>query len=274
MSMINTIQERLRIPALLLVAFSLFTLAGCGSEATGKSTITVETGILLPDMTTTASATKTQHYRVSVADSSGLLLNGIDVNFMAAFTSGTAIIFGSAPTGTAPVTGLTTEKTGKWGLLDFTITVPYYVLKTIQPPSGQIAVSSVTGGQLADGNYCYTVTALDFAGQTDALAANACALVTNTTTTIPLGSVTVSWQAVPGATGYKVYGRGVTGLVKDLSGATTLSPTVTWLDTGAAPLGSVDAASLSNTTGLSRNSVIGTAQATSGTALSTFDINF
>ena len=80
MGMINTIQGATGLPALLLAAFSLLAFAGCGTEAPGL--INDNRGqhlepynnnpITIPSVT--ATTTKTQNYRVSVADSTGLPL--------------------------------------------------------------------------------------------------------------------------------------------------------------------------------------------------------
>ena len=282
MGMINTLQERLRIPALLLAAFSLIALAGCGTEAPGLSTITVTpfgAPIILNPVTVptpTSPTTKTQNYRVSVADSAGLPLNGIDVNFLGQFTNGQSINFGGAIV-SAPNSITVTRQTDDFGFLYFAITAPYYAINPIHVPYNQTAVGSATGGTLGDGTYFYTVTALDIIGGETEATAPVSAVVTNSTPTATDGSVSVSWAAVPGASSYMVYGRiaGSEGALINI-----LNPSgdpLTWIDTGSntpttAPCFGTAAAC--NTTGLSLNSVIGTGQATSGAAFSTFSINF
>jgi hypothetical protein len=264
---------------LLFVAVATIQLTGCGPDAApsgSKITVTpfgdpvVLNPVTIP--TVTAPTTKMQSYRVSVADPAGLPMNDIDVNFLGQFTNGQSINFGGSAPVTAPVTVSITRKTDRFGFLLFDVTVPYYAVTPIHVPYNQTAVGSATGGTMADGTYFYTVTALDFAGETDA-SLPVSAVVTNITPTTQTGSVAVSWQAVPGATSYRVY-RGTTAL--------TLRSLVQILNPSGDPLTFTDvgnttgatAPPTANTTGLSLNSIIGTVQATSGDALATFDISF
>jgi len=265
------------------MAVATIQLTACGPDVapSGSKITVVALGAPITDgpitnPTVTTTTTKTQTYRISVTDNTGLPMNDIDVNLLGNFTNGQSIDFGGA-TGTAPITLSTTQKTKQFGFLDFKIKVPYFAVSQIHVPYNQTAVGSTTGGTLVDGTYDYTVTALDFAGETEATAPIS-AIVSGTSTTTPAGSVTVSWAAVPGATSYTVYGRIFPGSFGAL--ITILNPSgdpLTWVDTGSnppttAPCFGTPAAC--NTTGLSLNSVVGTAQATSGSALETFSINF
>jgi len=293
MSMINTIQERLRIPALLLVAFSLIALAGCGKEAPGKSTITV-TAFGIPEIvdpvsvpSVTAPTTKTQTYIVSVADSAGNPLNDIDVNFMGQFTNGQAIKFGGATgsvIGSMPLTLSTSQKTDNYGFMKFKVTAPYYAIGVqLLPPYDQKVLAGSGAGSLTDDTYSYTVTSVDFAGESTSLGLSSIILsgVTNTITLMGTGSVDLSWKRVTGASRYYVYAQTSTsglGLLFFLDCDPNLgcSDPVTYTDNGSWWLSldtSITPPSV-NTTGLGLNGVKGTAQATSGTALSTFTINF
>jgi hypothetical protein len=280
MGMINTIQERLRIAALLLAAFSLIALAGCGNttEAPNGSTITVAAeGIpVISNITVTASAYKTQYYRVTLADAAGLPLNDLDVHFVGQFTNGQSINFGgnigSAPAAPATLTLSSTQQTGDFGYLLFAVSAPYYSIIPIHVPYNQTAVALPTGGGLPDGPYFYTITALDFAGETEATAPISATVSGATTTAGSTGSVTLSWQAVPGATSYNVYGRGTPGVGLMVTILNPSGDPVTFIDVGSYTSGA--APPVTNTTGLSLNSVVGTAQATSGTAFETFSINF
>jgi hypothetical protein len=90
-----------------------------------------------------------------------------------------------------------------------------------------VAISSVTtaptGGSLAAASYSYRISALSAAGET-------LASLPGTVTSTGATSVnTVSWTAVPGATGYKVYGR-TTGAELLMA---TLGLVLTYADTGA-----------------------------------------
>jgi len=69
-------------------------------------------------------------------------------------------------------------------------------------PSGVSAVAGDTGGTLVAGTYYYVVTASDGIGET-AKSEEASATVDGSTTT----KITISWNGVPGAAKYRVYGR-------------------------------------------------------------------
>jgi hypothetical protein len=93
---------------------------------------------------------------------------------------------------------------------------------------------AATTGTLAAGTYTYSVTAYNAQGET--IASTAASLVLFAT-----GGVTVSWLAIPGATGYRVYGRsGVLGLIGSTTG-------LTFTDSGSVTPGA--ASPSTNTTG-------------------------
>jgi hypothetical protein len=100
---------------------------------------------------------------------------------------------------------------------------------SLPTPAAPTAVAATTGGTLPAGTQAYKVTALGSTGETDASAE-----VTQATTGAT-STVTVSWTAVPGATGYRVYGRasGTEGLL-----AQTIASVTTFTDTGALTPGS------------------------------------
>jgi len=275
-----------RLALLLFMAVAAIQLTACGPDAAPSgSTITVEKngspiiiGPILTNPTGTATTTKTQKYRVSVADPKGLPMNDIDVNFLGQFSNGQNIDFGGV-IGTAAITLATSQKTGDFGFLDFAITSPYYAIGNVLSfPSNQTAAPLATGGNLADGIYSYQITSLDFAGESTA-GGTIAATVTNVTPTTATGSVTLTWKAVPGATQYNVYGNispGAPGYLVTIDCSSTASPCpdpVTFTDMGQYyPAGATPPAT--NTTGVGLNSIVGTAQATSGAALATFDISF
>jgi hypothetical protein len=275
MIMAVNIRTIFRLSVLLFIACAVIQLAGCkgATSAPAGSKITLETfgSPIFSNLTTTAIASKTQNYRVTVVDAGGNPLNGIDVDFMGQFTNGVSIVFGG-PTGSAPATLSTTKTTDDFGYLIFPITATYYAISPIHVPYNQTATGSPTGGQLDNGTYFYTVTALDYAGETEATASIS-AVVTGQTSTSQTGSVTVSWQAVPGATSYRIYGR-ISGSVGAM--ITLLNPSgdpLTWVDTGSATPTSTSPP-ITNTTGLSLNSVVGTIIATTGSAIDTLDVSF
>jgi hypothetical protein len=269
MDMIVKMKKLLRMSVLLLIAISVILLTGCGKEGTPPPgtalTITQLGDPIITNLTITASATKTQQYRVSAAGADSIPLSGINVDLFGQFTNGVVIDFGGA-TGSAPTTLSAAQKTDDFGFFTFEITAPYFNQgPQIHVPYNQTATGSATGGTLAGGTYFYTVTALDFQGETEATMPFS-AIVSAPTTSL-VGSVTVSWQAVPGATSYNIYGRtaGSIGLM-----ITILNPTgdpLTWVDTGSAtPSGT--SPPTKNTTGLSLNSIKGSFFATAGSAIS------
>lgn len=67
------------------------------------------------------------------------------------------------------------------------------------PSAGPTLTASAAGGTLSTGTYYYKVTALDPHGET------AASPETNVAVTGPTGSVALSWAAIDGATGYRVY---------------------------------------------------------------------
>jgi hypothetical protein len=73
----------------------------------------------------------------------------------------------------------------------------------IAVPAAPVAAASTTGGTLAiAGDYSYKITAVTAAGETSASAASNIVATTSSTS-----SISLSWTAVAGATGYNVYGR-------------------------------------------------------------------
>jgi len=71
--------------------------------------------------------------------------------------------------------------------------------ENLPAPTGLAGTPSTTGGALATGTYSYKVTALNATGET--LPSNEVSVPV----TGPTGSVSLTWSAVSGATGYRVY---------------------------------------------------------------------
>jgi hypothetical protein len=277
-----------RLALLLFMAVATIQLTGCGPDsAPSGSTITVvaldglDVQGPITNPTVTTNTTKTKTYRITLVDEAGLPMNKLNINLLGMFTDGQSINFGGT-IGTAPVTLSTTQSTGDFGFLDFKIKTPYFSLGNVLSfPPNITATPSATGGNLADDTYFYQITSVDFAGETPA-SGQVAGIVTNATTTTATGSVILTWSAVPGATKYNVYGRsatlfpGASGYLVtiDCSSAATPCPNpVTYTDQGIYfPQGAAPPAG--NTTGLGLNSIIGTAQATSGSALQSFNISF
>lgn len=109
----------------------------------------------------------------------------------------------------------------------------------LAPPVQANPATSTTGGTLAAATYFYEVTAITPGGETTA--SNEKSQVTTGTTS----SNTISWAAVPGATGYKVY-RGTAAGGENVQYSVAGGGTTSFLDTGAAGTAATPAAS--NTT--------------------------
>ncbi|HEV3339383.1 MAG TPA: hypothetical protein VG125_03470, partial [Pirellulales bacterium] len=96
----------------------------------------------------------------------------------------------------------------------------------VAAPALQPLTASASGGNLATGTYFYEVTALTLTGETT---------VSNerfVSVTGPLGKVTITWNAVPGATGYNVYRGRAPGAENVLVGTVAGGGTTTFADTG------------------------------------------
>ena len=87
---------------------------------------------------------------------------------------------------------------GTFGDFGAALTLPF-----LATPEALVAATATMGGSLASGDYVYQVTAYDANGETMASAAAAITVPSGTSTNV----VTLNWDAVSGATGYKVYGR-------------------------------------------------------------------
>lgn len=116
-------------------------------------------------------------------------------------------------------------------------------------PVQSATTTSTTGGTLAAATYFYKVTATNILGETTA--SNEQSIVTTGTTS----SNTVSWAAVPGAAGYKVYRGTATGAENVFY---TVGAVVSFLDTGAA--NTAGSPPVTNTTGGSNTSFTSTIQ--------------
>ncbi len=284
MRTLTDIGRALRIPVLLLTALALVSLVGCkgATDAPFGSTIAIEPygSAVYSGPTTTFfkdTTTKTQTYRVTVLDADGQPMDGIDVNFLGQFTNGQSILFSSS-SGTAPITLHATD-TAKNGILFFDITAPFYAQGTqLNPPLNQKALVGTQPGVLVADTYFYQITSVDFGGECPP-AAPISVVISGATTT---GSVDLSWAKVAGATDYNVYGANSAApttfelLFTVICPPTGCSDPVTITDFGNtwATKAGKPIPPTTNTTGLSLNDILGTMQATSGSALATQSINF
>lgn len=207
--------------------------------------------------------TKTQVYRVSVADSTGLPMNGMTVNVSANFTSGVQINLNGIMGNAGTLVGFS-KATGDSGFFDFALTAPLLNPsgQQMQPPTSVSALAVPSGGILPDATtFDYAVTALDsMGGETNPSLASALTTTANS-------SVQISWSAVPGAAGYNIYGRigGSLGLIASVG-----SSVLTFTDTGSTVPGMTPP--VSNTT-FPVNVVQGSITATSGSEVASTDIS-
>jgi hypothetical protein len=290
MNTIVKIRVICRLILLLIIGLMMSGLAACkgGTTAPFGSTITIEkSGDAIysgPTDTLHLATTKTQQYRVTVLDPSGLPMDGVDVHFQGQFTNGQSILFGGGSAGSAPVT-LSAINTTENGILTFQITAPYIAQGVqISYPLNQSALAGTATGSLTDDTYSYVITSVDLAGESNSGGSISIPLsgVTNTFTGAGTGSVDLSWSKVAGATGYNVYGYNNTTstaigyLFTVVCPATGCSDPVTINDNGSnwPPNISVTPPGSTNTTGLGPNDVKGTMQATTGAAIATQDIDF
>lgn len=134
-------------------------------------------------------------------------------------------------------------------------TVPNITLLSV--PSLNNATTVTTGGTLAAGTYYYVITATNAAGETTK--SNEVSIVTTGTTS----TNTVTWTAVTGATGYKIYrgtASGQEGVFYSVGAVTTFS------DTGAA--NTAGTPPTTNTTGSAIITFTGQGVGPSGQAMS------
>jgi hypothetical protein len=157
---------------------------------------------------------------------------GNNTTFLGITEKGTGSAFGTAPpspTGTAAIGAGPTNQTP-------TVTVN----QTLAVPVNAAFGTSSTGGSLSNGTYFYRVTAFNAAGETTASTETSIAIAGGTATQ----EVIVNWNRVPGALGYRIYGR-ATGAELYIAGVLG-EGTLTYTDTGAiAPSGALPG---SNTT--------------------------
>lgn len=103
--------------------------------------------------------------------------------------------------------------------------IQWDTVQSFTSPALSSVVTSATGGTLAAGTYYYVVTAIFSQGESTR--SNELSVVTTGTTS----SNTVTWTAVSGATGYRIY-RGTTPAGQDTYYA--VGAVTSFVDTGAA----------------------------------------
>lgn len=108
---------------------------------------------------------------------------------------------------------------GNFGEYGAALILPY-----LATPRNVVAATANVGGALSPGSYSYRVSAYNVTGETLACVAVGIVVPSGTST----NTVTLTWGAVSGATGYRVYGR--TAAVEYFMGNTVQA---TFTDTGA-----------------------------------------
>ena len=99
--------------------------------------------------------------------------------------------------------------------------------QNLDAPAAPTVTSSNTGGSLASASYSYRIAAITEVGESVASAAAAVTIGGSVST----ASVTISWPAIEGARGYKVYGR--TASTEHLIAGDLGAGTLTFLDDGS-----------------------------------------
>lgn len=127
---------------------------------------------------------------------------------------------------------------GATGIITFTMLPRYTGYLKVDANGDPALVTGLAGvqggaGTLAAGTYYYRVSALNWRGETLACAEVASAAIVDNK------SVDLSWDAVPGAASYKVYGR-TTGAELYIANPTTNSYTDTGVITPAGALPTAD----------------------------------
>lgn len=141
--------------------------------------------------------------------------------------------------------GVTDPSTPDWGLYTAVTETPLFLITPAQGQgsfgnnisvqleagnldvvAGLLGTTSSQGGQLVAGNYEYSVAAIATDGNETLASAPLSVIVGSATTT---NSITVSWNAVSGAIGYRIYGR-VAGSIYYISQVG--SSTTSFQDTG------------------------------------------
>lgn len=277
---VKIIKKPSRMSVLLLIAFSVIVLSGCGKPGTPPpgATLTIDTnGGLVHSAPTSTSDITTQYYRVTVVDAGGIPLQGVKVDIQGSFTTGDNITLNNDFGPASPQALGTSVKTGDFGFALFPISAPTFSFGTLTPPVATVATALASGGTVTIGTFTYGVTATDAA--TPPVETTISNLVSATTTTTG-SSITITWIAVSRASGYFVYGDGgtMTGNLFKLtvtpqsasSVCNALTLVCSFTDktglTGASPPPVV------NNSGQGLNPVTGTLTGTTGPLLTTLDI--
>ena len=215
-------------------------------------------------------------YGVTVLDKTSTPMNGVKVTVSGGWAwpfPPALYTFSTDPGGSAtgyqpsPFTG----ETDAYGVFTFSAVIPCTRTVSLTTPVISAIATATTGGTLAASTlYCYQVSALGnisgISGET--LASTEMCKLTGSTAT---NTVTVTWSAVSGAGGYRVYGR-TTGAEQLISGNLP-SATLTFTDDGTpVPNGALPVANTSLS--VITNSFVDTIYVSSGTDFTKSDLTF
>ena len=167
--------------------------------------------------------------QINDANGAGYDLSAVDKATLSVRSSVTAATYQFQVSGNLPG--------GATGLITFTMLPRYTGYLTVDSNGNPASITGLTlsdaAGTLTTGTYYYRVSATNWRGET-----LACTEVSHAITG-PAG-VKLDWDAIAGASSYKIYGRS-TGA--ELLMATVVTPTITFTDDGSiTPSGALPAA--------------------------------
>ena len=216
-------------------------------------------------------------YGVTVLDKTSTPMNGVKVTVSGGWAwpfPPALYTFSTDPGGSAtgyqpsPFTG----ETDAYGVFTFSAVIPCTrTVSLTTPVISTIATATTNGSLAASTSYCYRVSALGNSSSNGGETFASNEICTPTGSTTATNTVTVTWSAVSGAGGYRVYGR-TTG-AELLIGGNLASATVTFTDTGAlTPSGALPVANTSLS--VITNSFVDTIYVSSGTDFTKSDLTF
>ena len=198
------------------------TLSAAAAAGATTVTVTAASGLQVGNRIAIGTGTTQEIKRITAINSAALTLDSALANAQA---SGAAVA--SLSKNQIALAKDVSGAAGTYGDYGAALTLPY-----LDTPVNLAAGTATTGGSLAAGDYAYQVTAYDANGETMPCAAVAVTVPSGTST----NTVTLSWDAVSGATGYKVYGRTAgSKLLIAAVAATTYTDTGSVTPSGALP---------------------------------------
>lgn len=201
----------------------------------------------------TIAAGTTYYYKATALSAIGETLASAEVSRVIAAALATPVnaAFTTATTGGTLAAGTYSYRVSATNALGETLAstaTTQVIAAALAAPVLNAPTTATTGGTLAAGTYYYKITATNAVGET--IGSNEVSQVTTGTTS----TVDLTWGAVTGATGYKIYRATTTGgqstspaLVASVGAVTSYTDTGTAVSAGAVPA--------TNTTATSTNTV-------------------